>query len=82
MTEQHVMAEHTLVVEREPEAPRELVWTLWTDPDEVTRWWGRSKADGAAGAGRALTVRDRTGPHTAGRYGVALAAWATLMPRT
>jgi uncharacterized protein YndB with AHSA1/START domain len=40
MTEQFLMAERTIVVERELDAPRELVWKLWTDPDEVTKWWG------------------------------------------
>jgi uncharacterized protein YndB with AHSA1/START domain len=40
MTEQYQMAEHTIVIERELDAPRELVWKVWTDPDEVTKWWG------------------------------------------
>jgi uncharacterized protein YndB with AHSA1/START domain len=40
MTEQTEMAEHTIVIERELDAPRELVWKVWTDPDEVARWWG------------------------------------------
>jgi uncharacterized protein YndB with AHSA1/START domain len=40
MTEQYVMAERTIVIERELDAPRELVWKVWTDPDEVTKWWG------------------------------------------
>jgi uncharacterized protein YndB with AHSA1/START domain len=40
MSEQFEMAEHTIVIERELDAPRELVWKVWTDPDEVTRWWG------------------------------------------
>jgi uncharacterized protein YndB with AHSA1/START domain len=40
MSEQFQMAEHTLVIERELDAPRELVWRVWTDPDEVTKWWG------------------------------------------
>jgi uncharacterized protein YndB with AHSA1/START domain len=40
MTDQHEMAEHTIVIERELDAPRELVWKVWTDPDEVTKWWG------------------------------------------
>jgi uncharacterized protein YndB with AHSA1/START domain len=40
MTEQFLMAEHTVVIERELDAPRDLVWKLWTDPDEVTKWWG------------------------------------------
>lgn len=40
MTEQFEMTEHTIAIERELDAPRELVWNAWTDPDEVTRWWG------------------------------------------
>ncbi len=40
MAEQFVMAEHTIVIERELDAPRDLVWRAWTDPDEVTKWWG------------------------------------------
>jgi uncharacterized protein YndB with AHSA1/START domain len=40
MTEEYVMAERTIVIERELDAPRELVWKVWTDPDEVTKWWG------------------------------------------
>lgn len=40
MSEQQAMNEHTIVIERELDAPRDLVWKVWTDPDEVTRWWG------------------------------------------
>lgn len=40
MSEQLEMTEHTIVIERELDAPRDLVWKVWTDPDEVTRWWG------------------------------------------
>ena len=40
MAEQFVMSERTIVIERVLEAPRELVWKVWTDPDEVTKWWG------------------------------------------
>lgn len=40
MGEQYAMGEHTIVIERELDAPRELVWRVWTDPDEVTKWWG------------------------------------------
>jgi len=40
MNEQSAMAEHTIVTERELDAPRDLVWKMWTDPDEVTKWWG------------------------------------------
>ncbi len=34
------MVERTIAIERELDAPRDLVWRVWTDPDEVTRWWG------------------------------------------
>jgi uncharacterized protein YndB with AHSA1/START domain len=37
---QQTMREHTIVIERELDAPRELVWQVWTDPDEVAKWWG------------------------------------------
>jgi len=40
MTEQFVMSERTIAIERVLDAPRELVWKVWTDPDEVTKWWG------------------------------------------
>src|SRR5580704_13161887 len=40
MTEQPTMTEHTIVIERELDAPRELVWHVWTNPDEVAKWWG------------------------------------------
>ena len=30
----------TYVLERVFEAPRELVWTTWTDPDLLARWYG------------------------------------------
>ena len=38
--QQYTMSERTIVIERELDAPRELVWRVWTDPDEVTKWWG------------------------------------------
>ena len=40
MGEQPTMREHTVTIERVLEAPRELVWKAFTDPDEVTKWWG------------------------------------------
>jgi len=33
-------AERELVIERVFDAPRELVWKAWTDPEHVMRWWG------------------------------------------
>jgi uncharacterized protein YndB with AHSA1/START domain len=32
--------EHELVLTRVFDAPRELVFKLWTDPKHVARWWG------------------------------------------
>ena len=32
--------EGVLVIEREFDAPRELVWKAWTDPEMAKRWWG------------------------------------------
>ncbi|HYJ29893.1 MAG TPA: SRPBCC family protein [Allosphingosinicella sp.] len=31
--------EHDLVVERTLDAPRDLVWRAWTDPEHLKRWW-------------------------------------------
>ena len=34
------MAEaNDLMVERTLDAPRELVWRAWTDPEQLKRWW-------------------------------------------
>jgi uncharacterized protein YndB with AHSA1/START domain len=33
-------AGQTLVITRVFDAPRELVWKTWTDPERVTCWWG------------------------------------------
>lgn len=40
MSEQYVMSEHVIVIERELDAPRKLVWNAWTDPDQIAKWWG------------------------------------------
>jgi uncharacterized protein YndB with AHSA1/START domain len=40
MSDQYAMAERTIVIEREFDAPRERVWKAWTDPDELAKWWG------------------------------------------
>jgi len=34
------MARGELVIERVFDAPRELVWKAWTEPEQVMRWWG------------------------------------------
>ena len=33
-------ADRAIIVSREFNAPRELVWEAWTKPEHVTRWWG------------------------------------------
>ena len=32
--------EDTLVIERTFDAPRALVWKVWTEPEHILRWWG------------------------------------------
>ncbi|HEX4342174.1 MAG TPA: SRPBCC domain-containing protein [Verrucomicrobiae bacterium] len=33
-------AEPTLTIERIFDAPRELVWKVWTEPKHILHWWG------------------------------------------
>jgi predicted lactoylglutathione lyase/uncharacterized protein YndB with AHSA1/START domain len=33
-------ADRTIVLTRVFNAPRELVWKVWTDPRHITQWWG------------------------------------------
>src|SRR5947208_4604945 len=33
-------AEHNITITRVFDAPRELVFKAWTDPDQVARWFG------------------------------------------
>lgn len=33
-------SDRELVATREVDAPRELVWAVWTEPAHVARWWG------------------------------------------
>ena len=35
-----VVKTQDLVIERIFNAPRELVWKAWTDPEMLVRWWG------------------------------------------
>jgi uncharacterized protein YndB with AHSA1/START domain len=35
-----VMAEYDVTTTRVFNAPRELVWAAWTEPEQLTRWWG------------------------------------------
>ena len=39
-TESETPSDREIVLTRVVEAPRALVWRIWTDPDEIGRWWG------------------------------------------
>jgi len=32
--------EPTIIFNREFDAPRDLVWKVWTDPKHIAQWWG------------------------------------------
>ncbi len=34
------MEENPIIIERIFDAPRELVWKMWTEPEHFKRWWG------------------------------------------
>jgi len=34
------LADREIVITRVFDAPRELVWRVWTQPDHVAKWWG------------------------------------------
>jgi uncharacterized protein YndB with AHSA1/START domain len=34
------ISDGTLIIERIFDAPRELVWKAWTEPERMMRWWG------------------------------------------
>ncbi|MGH6771211.1 MAG: SRPBCC family protein [Xanthobacteraceae bacterium] len=40
MNEQTGTADREIVLTRVYDAPRDLVWTAWTDPKHVVHWWG------------------------------------------
>jgi uncharacterized protein YndB with AHSA1/START domain len=33
-------ADREIMISRVFDAPRELVWEAWTNPQHVARWWG------------------------------------------
>lgn len=39
-TSQALAADRVLVLERVFDAPRDVVWSVWTDPEHARRWWG------------------------------------------
>src|SRR3954469_6676178 len=38
--EESKVNDKVLFIERTLNAPRELVWKVWTDPDHIKNWWG------------------------------------------
>jgi len=34
------LSKREIKIERTLDAPRELVWQAWTDPDHLSQWWG------------------------------------------
>ena len=50
---------HEIVITRSFEAPRELVFEAWTDPDAVRQWWGQATSE---------TVIDELEPRAGGRW--------------
>ena len=40
MTESSSTADREIVITRVIQAPRDLVWEVWTNPDHVAKWWG------------------------------------------
>jgi uncharacterized protein YndB with AHSA1/START domain len=39
MTEQTATQDKQFTITRTFNAPREIIWRAWTDPDEAARWW-------------------------------------------
>ena len=59
----------TVVLTRLLDAPRELVFKMWTDPTHVARWWGPKgftnpvcEVDARPGGALRIVMRGRTGP--------------------
>ena len=40
------MADYDLVLERTLDAPLELVWRAWTDPEHLKQWWAPKQGNG------------------------------------
>jgi uncharacterized protein YndB with AHSA1/START domain len=35
-----VVLEKEMIITRVVDAPREMVWNAWIDPQQVVKWWG------------------------------------------
>ncbi|MDT4938011.1 MAG: hypothetical protein QOG80_1682, partial [Pseudonocardiales bacterium] len=39
-----IRTDDKVVIEREVDAPVDVVWQMWTDPDEFSAWYGPNGA--------------------------------------
>lgn len=69
-------ADDTVVIERRFMAPPELIWTFWTQPEHMARWWGpqgmnpeRVEVDPRVGGAWEIDMRGETALYRVrGRY--------------
>jgi uncharacterized protein YndB with AHSA1/START domain len=40
MSKTENLADREVIISRVLDAPRELVWEAWTDPNHIAKWWG------------------------------------------
>lgn len=40
MTTEAKTATNEIIITREFDAPRDLVWRVWTEPKHIEKWWG------------------------------------------
>jgi uncharacterized protein YndB with AHSA1/START domain len=40
MTDTNILKGRVLTITRTFNAPRKLVWEVWTDPEHIAKWWG------------------------------------------
>jgi uncharacterized protein YndB with AHSA1/START domain len=45
MTDAHTAQDQQILITRIFDAPRELVFRAWTDPDHVAQWFGPERFD-------------------------------------
>lgn len=58
MSDQNADATAEFTITRIFDAPRDLVWQAWTDPDEAARWW---HPEGVSSPREHVTIDPRVG---------------------
>ena len=53
-------ADKQILITREFDAPRDLVWRAWTDNAEIVKWWGPHQALVGRQAGQGHERRGRS----------------------